>query len=227
MFERAEMLRHLEVAGVQAPYLERLAAYGTMLLEANRKFNLTGAKTTAELAPHLIDSLSVAPFVSGMLVDIGSGGGLPAIPIAIATGTEITMVESIVKKAAFLRAALVELGLGGRVISERAEIAAHDSELREQFECGTARAVSTASTVAELILPFLRVGGTAILQRGALEERERHALADAATMLGGRLESEQALDGERRIVLVSKVAVTPQRFPRRAGIPEKRPLCFP
>ncbi|MFN2528355.1 MAG: 16S rRNA (guanine(527)-N(7))-methyltransferase RsmG [Candidatus Baltobacteraceae bacterium] len=227
MFERAEMLRHLQDAGLQAPYLERLAAYGALLLDANRKFNLTGAKTTAQLAPHLLDSLSIAPFVSGNLVDIGSGGGLPAIPLAIATGVEITMVESILKKAAFLRAALCELGLPGRVVSERAELAAHDPGLRERFAFGTARAVSTASTVAELLLPFLRVGGTAILQRGALEESERQSLADAALMLGGQLEDERTLDGDRRILLVIKVAATPQKFPRRAGIPEKRPLCSP
>ncbi|MBC5815225.1 MAG: 16S rRNA (guanine(527)-N(7))-methyltransferase RsmG [Candidatus Eremiobacteraeota bacterium] len=227
MFEGAEMLRHLEDAGLQAPYLERLAAYGAVLLQANRTFNLTGAKTTAELARHLIDSLSVAPFVSGRLVDIGSGGGLPAIPLAIATGVEVTMVESTVKKAVFLASALAELGLAGRVISKRAELAAHNPELRERFDCGTARAVSTASTVAELLLPFLRVGGTAILQRGALEEPERHALADAALMLGGRLEDERPLNGGRRILVVRKVGATPQKFPRRAGIPEKRPLCSP
>ncbi len=226
MFERAEMLRHLEDAGLQTPYLERLAAYGALLLEANRKFNLTGAKTPAELAPHLIDSLSVASFVSGSLVDIGSGGGLPAIPLAIATGVEITMVESIVKKAAFLRSALEDLGLAGRVISERAELAAHDPELRERFNCGTARAISTASTVAELVIPFLNVGGRAILQRGAVQERERNALADALPMLGGCLVAEHTLDGDRRVVIVQKVAVTATRFPRRPGIPEKRPLCM-
>jgi len=227
MFERAEILGHLRDAGLQAPYLERLAAYGAFLLDANRKFNLTGAKTAAELAPHLVDSLSVAPFVWGDLVDIGSGGGLPAIPLAIATGVGITMVESVLKKAEFLRTVLAELDLPGRVVCERAELAAHDPDFRERFASGTARAVSTACTVAELLLPFLRVGGRAILQRGALQASERHALADAALMLGGRLEDERTLEGERRILLVGKVAGTPHKFPRRAGIPEKRPLCSP
>ena len=221
------MVRQLEDAGVQAPYLEQLAAYGAMLLEANRRFNLTGAKSTAELVPHLIDSLSVAPYVAGKLVDIGSGGGLPAIPLAIATGAEVTMVESVVKKAVFLRSALEELGLAGTVVAERAEVAGHDPELRDRFDCGTARAVSAASTVAELLLPFLRIGGTAILQRGSMDEAERRALTDASLMLGGKVAAERTLEGERRIVLVEKIGLTPPKFPRRAGIPEKRPLCFP
>ena len=220
------MLRLLHEAGLEAPYLERLAAYGTLLLEANRKVNLTGAKTLAALVPHLVDALSVLPFVSAPLVDVGSGGGLPAIPVAIATGIEITMVESTLKKAVFLRSVLAELGLAGRVVSERAELAGHDPELREQFACGTARAVSSSPTVAELVLPFLRVGGTAVLQRGVVDEAERRALADAAPMLGGRLTAEHELEGERRIILIEKLETTPQRFPRRAGIPEKRPLCL-
>lgn len=226
MFERLDMLRHLEEAGLQAPYLERLAAYGTLVLEANRKVNLTGAKTPADFVPHLADALSTLPFVSGPLVDVGSGGGLPAIPIAIATGIEITMIEVTLKKAAFLKSALSELGIAGRVVVERAELAGHDPQLREQFACGTARAVSTAPTVAELLLPFLRVGGRAVLQRGAIDERERHALNDAAPMLGGRVAAEHVLEGDRRIILVEKTGATPSRFPRRLGVPEKRPLCL-
>ncbi len=76
------------------------------------------------------------------------------------------------------------------------------------------------------MLPFVEPGGAAALQRGRLEERERAAMSDAAPMLGAELESEVLLDGERRIVLVRKRSVTPQRFPRRAGIPAQRPLCL-
>lgn len=226
MFDRAEMLHRLEEAGLVGPYLERLSAYGTMLLEANRRFNLTGAKTADDLVPHLVDSLTIVPFVDGMFVDIGSGGGLPAIPVAIATGADVTMIESVVKKTVFLQSVLDELGLKGRVIAERAELAAHDPALREHFQAGSARAVSTAPTVAELLLPFLAIGGRAILQRGTLEQREREALTDAALMLGGRVVEERELEGDRRIVVIEKVEPTPQRFPRRAGVPEKRPLCL-
>jgi 16S rRNA (guanine527-N7)-methyltransferase len=222
----SELRALLEAGGAPPEHLERLTRYGEAVLEANRQFNLTGAKTAAEFAPHILDSLSIARQIGGTLVDIGSGGGLPAIPLAIVTGVPVTMIESTVKKARFLERMLDELGLRGEVIAERAEIAGHDTRLREQFTTGTARAVSSAPTVVELLLPLIAVGGVAVLQRGLLDERERHALTDAALMLGGVVESESTLDDERRIVLVRKTAPTSARFPRRTGIPEKRPLCF-
>jgi 16S rRNA (guanine527-N7)-methyltransferase len=203
-----------------------LARYGALVLEANRSFNLTGAKSASELAPHILDSLTVVPYVGEDLVDVGSGAGLPAIPVAIAAGVPITLVETTRKKADFLANVLAELALSGEVVSERAETAAHDPRLRGRFASGTARAVSSAPTVAELLLPFIKPGGVAILQRGAIESRERTALADAALMLGAQIGDEHRETGDRRIIIVSKTGETPSRFPRRTGVPEKRPLCF-
>lgn len=226
MSEEAALLAGLKSAGVLGTLAEPLAIYGAVLLAANRTTNLTGAKDAAALLPHLLDSLTAAPYVDDPLVDIGSGGGLPAIPLAIATGVELTLIETTIKKARFLEKALAELGLRGRVVAERAEVAGHDPAFREQFAAGTARAVSSAPTVAELVLPFLAVGGTAILQRGELDERDRNAMSDAALVLGGAFEREIPLEGERRIVILRKTGTTNIRFPRRIGIPEKRPLCL-
>lgn len=226
MHERAALSALLADAGVEARLIEPLAQYGELLLEANRRFNVSGADTPEELLAHLVDSLTIVPYVLGPLVDVGSGGGLPAIPIAIASGIEVTLVESTTKKAAFLEAALGTLGLKGRVIPQRAELAGRDPDLREAFACATARAVSSAPTVLELTIPFLRVGGVAVLQRGRLDERERNAVVDAAPMLGAQVTREVPLSGERRILLVTKTTPTPQRFPRRTGVPEKRPLCL-
>jgi 16S rRNA (guanine527-N7)-methyltransferase len=195
-------------------------------LESNRKFNLTGAKTEAEFAEHLLDSLTIVPYVTGPYVDVGSGAGLPAIPVAIATGARVTMIETTRKKAAFLQHALEAFGIEGEVVAERAEVAAHDEKYRERFASATARAVALAPTVAELVLPFIEIGGLAIFQRGTMDARERTALEDASLMLGGRVETEHQLDGERRIVLVRKMGATAIRFPRRNGVPEKRPLCM-
>ena len=211
---------------VPAELAERLARYGTLLLEANRRVNLTAARDPAALAVHLADALTLAGDVDGELIDIGSGGGLPGIPLAIACGVSVTLVESVAKKAAFLSAALAELGLPGSVIAGRAERLGHDPSLRERFRVATARAVSSAPTVAEFTLPFLAVGGRALLQRGVLDARERQAVEDAAPMLGGRFLEERALGGERRIIILEKIGPTPARFPRREGIPEKRPLCL-
>jgi 16S rRNA (guanine527-N7)-methyltransferase len=195
-------------------------------LETNRTFNLTGAKTEDELVEHALDSLTVVPYVASPYVDVGSGAGFPAIPVAIATGVRVTLIETTQKKARFLQRALAELRLDGEVLAERAEAAAHDERWRERFAAATARAVATAPTVAELTLPLLAIGGVAILQRGTMDQRERTALEDASLVLGARAETEHRLDGERRIVLVRKLTPTPLRFPRRTGVPEKRPLCF-
>lgn len=203
-----------------------LARYGAFVLETNRRFNLTGAKSPDEFVSHLLDSLTVVPYVREPYVDLGSGAGLPAIPIAIATAVPVTLIEATSKKARFLTSALEEFDLEGRVIAERAETAAHRSDLRERFASGTARAVSSAPAVAELLLPFVAIGGAAILQRGEMADDERRALEDASLMLGGQIESEEPLAEGRRILVLRKTAATPDRFPRRPGVPEKRPLCL-
>lgn len=226
MDERERLTALLSGADVEARLIDPLAHYGALLLETNRRFNVSGADTPEELVPHLLDSLTIVPYVRGPLVDIGSGGGFPAIPLALACGIDVTLIESTSKKAAFLEAALGTLGLSGRVIPQRAELAGRDPALRETFACATARAVSSAPAVLELALPFLRLGGTAVLQRGRLDDRERNAVKDAAPMLGGRFAEEVPLDGDRRILIVTKTAPTAQRFPRRIGVPEKRPLCL-
>lgn len=223
----AETLESLLEPGNLEPLARaRLATYGSLVLEANRRFNLTGAKSPQELAGHLLDSLTILPWVREPYVDVGSGAGLPAIPVAIAAHIPVTMVESSTKKARFLAEALEALGLQGEVIVQRAETAARLPTLRERFASGTARGVASAPTVAELLLPFIALGGAAILQRGHLPSEERQALEDAALMLGAFIEEERQLEGsEKRIVIVRKTRAAPARFPRRAGVPQKRPLC--
>jgi 16S rRNA (guanine527-N7)-methyltransferase len=221
----SELRALLEAGGAPSEHLDRLVAYGDAVLDANRQFNLTGAKTPAEFAPHILDSLTLVPLVEDTLVDVGSGGGLPAIPLAIVTGLSVVMIEPTLKKARFLNAMIEALQFNGAVLAERAEIVGHDPRFRDGFPTGTARAVASAPTVAELLLPLISVGGRALLQRGSMDERERHALSDAAVMLAAHVESETVLEGERRVIVVRKTFRTPIRFPRRTGVPEKRPLC--
>lgn len=217
----------LEPAGLDSAVRERLARYGTLVLEAGRRFNLSGARSEAEISVHLLDSLSVIPHVAEPYVDVGSGAGFPAIPVAIATGAAVTMIEATAKKARFLESALALLGIRGYVVGERAETAGRQPSLREQFASGTARALGGASTVAELLLPFIALRGAAVLQRGRTSADEWRALEDASLVLGGSVEREIVLGSERRLLLVRKLNPTPIRFPRRTGIPAKRPLCLP
>ena len=220
---------------VAAPLRARLQRFVDVLAEENRTLNLTAARTPQAYAEHVRDSLTLAPYVAGSLVDVGSGGGFPAIPLALATGAQVTLVESVAKKARFLQRAVVALDLPATVVTGRAEEAARRPELREAFACATARAIGPATTVLELTLPFLRLGGLALLQRGDLGTRERAAVVDAALVLGADILEERAgadgqpcseFDAGRRLLVVRKTRATPDRFPRRAGVPAKRPLCY-
>ncbi|MHB8305920.1 MAG: 16S rRNA (guanine(527)-N(7))-methyltransferase RsmG, partial [Vulcanimicrobiaceae bacterium] len=152
--ERCALECLLLAANLEAPITERLAAFGEMLLEGNRRSNLTGAKTPQALAPHILDSLTLAPLVVDPLVDVGSGGGLPAIPVAIAAGIGVTLIEATAKKVRFLQETLRRLELAGEVVGGRAEVVAHDPAYRDRFASGTIRAVAGAPTSAELLLPF-------------------------------------------------------------------------
>jgi 16S rRNA (guanine527-N7)-methyltransferase len=215
----------LEEAGIETGLRHRLAGYGARVHEMNRRFNLTGAKTLPDVAFQLLDSLTVAPYVRDPYIDVGSGAGFPAIPVAMASGVAVTMIEATAKKARFLRETIAALTLPGEILAERAEVAAHHAEWRERFASGTARALASAPTVAELLLPFIAIGGAAVLQRGNVSDEERRSLEDAALMLGGEVEAEHELEAGRRILVVRKRRATPERFPRRIGLPEKRPLC--
>jgi 16S rRNA (guanine527-N7)-methyltransferase len=221
----AELEQLLRAAGVERPVAEALARYGALVLDANRRFNLTGATNAEELAGHLLDSLTVVPYLQAPYVDVGSGAGLPGIPVGIARGIPVTLLEATGKKARFLGSALELLAIPGEALAERAELAGHRDELRERFASGTARAVGSAPTVAELLLPLIAPGGLAVLQRGARDRDDRAALEDASLVLGGEVEAEHELPGGRSIVLVRKVRSTSARFPRRPGVPGKRPLC--
>jgi 16S rRNA (guanine527-N7)-methyltransferase len=216
----------LAVDGIRQERLDRFVA---LLLQRNASMNLTAARTVEAVAEHVRDSLGIAEFLREPFVDVGSGGGFPAIPLAIITGFRGVLVESAVKKARFLEEIVAELGLPLVVRAMRAEDAGRDDTLRERFASATARAVASLPAVLELTIPLLAVGGVAVLQRGRLDARERAAAVDASLVLGAELEGERrvgAEDDARRVVLVRKVARTGTRFPRRAGIPAKRPLCF-
>jgi len=216
-------------AGIEPAVARALTRYLQVLGRANAVMNLTAARDAAALGAHVRDALTLVPFVVTPLVDVGSGGGFPALPLALACGIDVTLVESVAKKARFLREAAAELGLHCNVRAERAEDAARSPELREQFATATARAVGPATTVLELTVPFLRIGGAAVLQRGRLAAEERAAVNDAALVLGAELEAELSVGApgdERRILIVRKRRATGARFPRRAGMPARKPLCW-
>ena len=165
------------------------------------------------------------------IIDIGTGAGFPGLPIAIAIPeSEVTLLDSTGKKVAFLQTIVAELGIeNGFPVVGRAEAIAQTSGHRQTYDLVTLRAVAAASVCAEYSLPLLKIGGTAVLYRGQWTEAEQRDLRGAIGQLGGVLESVEAFEtplsgGIRHCVYLRKVELTPDRFPRPAGVPAQKPL---
>ncbi|GAC1304259.1 MAG: 16S rRNA (guanine(527)-N(7))-methyltransferase RsmG [Vulcanimicrobiaceae bacterium] len=212
-----------------ADAIDALDRYTGALLRQTATTNLTAARTIEAVCDHVRDSLALAGLIGEPHVDIGSGGGFPAIPLAIVTRYRMTLVESIGKKAAFLEAVARDLGLPVEVACARAEDLGREASMRGSFASATARAVGALTTVLELAIPLLAIGGVAVIQRGTIESNERRAAQDAVLVLGASIEAELEIPagGIRRVLIVRKIAQTNARFPRRAGMPAKKPLCLP
>lgn len=219
--------------------LDVLRSYAGLLARANKRMNLTAVRDSAAIERrHLLESLALVRLVeaAGVLpagarvVDVGSGGGLPGIPLAIVRpDIQVTLLDAIRKKAAFLREATAALGLANvDVLAERAEEAGRDPATRERFDLATARAVAPLDALAELTLPLVRVGGSVAAIKGSHVSEELAAASAAITRCGGRLERVEPLGPAGAeplsVVLIAKVAPTPPDLPRRPGIPAKRPL---
>ncbi len=212
--------------------------YHLELEQANRRVNLTSiADWERAQAVHYLDSLSVLAVVppallrSGRLADVGSGAGLPGLALRIAVPSlRVTLVEATGKKADFLRGLPEALGLCGiEVRSCRAETLGRDPEAREAFDFVTARGVAKMNTLAELTLPLCRIGGVVVAHKGAGAEADAVEAETAIRTLGGALREIRwvdvpGLDRRHALVVLDKVAPTPHRYPRRPGIPGKRPL---
>ncbi|MFT3921653.1 MAG: 16S rRNA (guanine(527)-N(7))-methyltransferase RsmG [Myxococcales bacterium] len=208
----------------------RLASYLELLLAANQAFNLTAITSVGEAwVKHVGDSLSLFGDLSALpagarVVDLGSGGGLPAIPLALALPSlSFTLVESTGKKARFLEQTAATLGLANlRVVSERAETFGQGPE-RERFDAATSRALSRLPVLLELSLPLVRVGGVKLAIKGEQAEQEVQEAQRALGVLGGRFESARRTS-TGTVVCIRKHAHTPARYPRLPGEPKRRPI---
>lgn len=212
------------------------SSYDELLREANARINLIGpADTDTVLVRHLLDSLSclvVARIKPGAkVVDIGSGAGLPGIPLAIAyPGTDFVLLDSTDKRTRFLSDAVRRLGLANvAIVGERAEKAGREEQWRDQFDLAVARAVAPLPTLIEYALPFIRPGGTFVAMRGPKAPPEVEDAKSATAALNGEfLEAKSVsvpgLDAGRILVVFKKTGLTPDRYPRRTGVPAKRPL---
>ena len=172
------------------------------------------------LVPHLGDARKV--------VDVGSGGGLPGIPLKIVRpDLELTLIEADQDKAAFLVHACASLGLEGvEVVARRAEEAGHDPRLREAFDLVVARALAPMPVLAELCLGLVRVGGRLLAQK--TEGEDQGAGSHAIDVMGGAPTAVHAAPSAARrtgtVVVIDKIRPTPAEYPRRSGVPNRKPL---
>jgi 16S rRNA (guanine527-N7)-methyltransferase len=210
------------------------------VVAGNQQLNLTRITEPQEFwEKHLWDSLrGIARWLGDeasdtvqQVIDIGTGGGFPGVPVAIAHPQwQVTLLDSTRKKVSFLDRLAQDLQLGNlKTLCDRAEQAGHHPKHRGHYDLALIRAVGSASTCAEYALPFLKIDGVAVLYRGQWTEAEQEGLQSAVQQLGGQIESVDAFttplsQGIRHCISLRKIQPTPASFPRTTGIPAKQPL---
>ncbi|GAB4537048.1 MAG: 16S rRNA (guanine(527)-N(7))-methyltransferase RsmG [Anaerolineae bacterium] len=225
--------------------LNAFQVYYETLIEWNERVNLTRITGYEEVQQkHFLDSLSCLPLIKKnedvlakerkpalQAIDVGSGAGFPGVALRIAMpALRLTLLEATGKKTEFLKFLIKRLELPDViVIKARAEEAGQDPVHRERYDLALARALAGMATLAELTLPLVRVGGLVIAYKGEDPTTEVKAGQQAILTLGGQVQEITPvvvpnLAGARHLVTLSKVSPTPSRFPRRPGIPTKRPL---
>lgn len=221
---------------LSADQLAMFQAYQALLLDWNRRLSLTAVRDPVGVQRrHFLDSLSCATVTGDLdgqrLVDVGAGAGFPGLPLKILfPRLELTLVESMAKKARFLETVVAALGMTGAIVMvDRAENVGRMPDHRERYDWAVARAVAALPTLAEYLLPLCRVGGRMLAQKGPKATAEVEQAAWAIEALGGQLArvldvQVPGLDETRSLVVAVKVALTPADYPRRPGVPGKSPL---
>ena len=196
--------------------------------------NLTAITDKEQIVlKHFVDSLTISNLINdnSKVVDIGTGAGFPGIPIKIYNETlNVTLVDSLNKRIMFLDEVIEKLGLQNiRAIHSRAEDFAHIKVERESYDYAVSRAVANLSVLYEYLLPLIKVGGECICMKGPNIDEELDCSQNALKILGGKIEKIEKLtlpnsDIVRNIIVVKKIKNTDLKYPRKAGIPAKKPL---
>ena len=218
--------------------IDQFETFFRELTEWNQRANLTAITGYDEVqVKHFLDSLTVCLAAEGLdhdqprVIEVGAGAGLPGLALKIVfPQLRLSLLESVAKKTAFLEHVSARLGLNDvSVHTGRAEDLARDEGLRDAFDLAVVRGVAKLPLLLEYCLPFCKTGGRLVALKHGGDGRELNAAANALTELGGRIEKVvrvelEGLTDDRMVIAVEKIAPTPERYPRRAGIPAKRPL---
>lgn len=213
---------------------EQFYNYMKLLLEWNEKINLTAITEQNDIIlKHFIDSITINKYIeqSNSIIDIGTGAGFPGIPLKIMNqNKKITLVDSLNKRINFLNEVCKEISLENiQCIHARAEELARDLEYRENYETVVSRAVARLNVLIEYMLPFVKKGGLCICMKGPNIDGELEEAKNAIKVLGGKFKSVESFflpdsDIERNVIIIEKVAETPKKYPRKAGLPSKQPI---
>jgi 16S rRNA (guanine527-N7)-methyltransferase len=210
--------------------------YRDELINWNQKFNLTSITDPAEIEiKHFIDSLTCIMVLNKTnatrMIDIGTGAGFPGIPLKIVLPDfALTLVESNQKKTEFCKHLLGLMQISdSTVICGRTEEIAQDQNFREKFDVAIARAVASLPTLMEYLIPYLRPGGIGIAMKAKNIQQELDSAKKAIEILGGEIKeivnfALPLFNEERNLIVIRKMNPTPSKYPRRSGIPSRKPL---
>ena len=210
--------------------VDTLCAFGAALLEKNRVMNLTAITEPAAVAQlHFLDSLALldaAPLAGRSVIDVGCGAGFPGVPLKIAEPSiRLTLLDSLAKRMNWLAQTLPALGVQAEIVTARAE--EYAAQRRERYDFAVSRAVARLNVLAELCLPFVRVGGQFLAMKGALAQEEVDEARRAIRTLGGQVKKiyeYPVADTTHRVVVIQKIAPTPKQYPRAFAKIKKSPL---
>jgi 16S rRNA (guanine527-N7)-methyltransferase len=227
----------LATKGIVLPLLaaDQFRRYYETLIYENKKVNLTRITDESEVyIKHFLDSLEVLAWhgtITTALLDVGSGAGLPGLPLKIACPQlSLTLIDSSRKRVHFLKNTAAQLELDTvTALHGRAEDFAQNLAYREQFPLVVSRAVARMNVLSELCLPFVSLGGFFVAYKGPEGQSELDEAIPAIAELGGATETVWPYTlpdqlGERTLLIIKKVSATPKKYPRKAGLPEKKPL---
>lgn len=208
--------------------------FAEMVVETNKHLNLTAITDPEGIAvKHFTDSLTLLTAIDipegAKVLDVGTGGGFPAVPIMIARrDIDMTMVDSTAKRLKFVDSAVEALFLKGVTVHSRAEELGKNKAYREKFDFVTARAVANLRDLSEYCLPFVKQGGFFIAMKGPLASEEIKDAQNAIKILGGEIKEIKNITlsdaGERNMVMIKKISQTPPKYPRPSAQIAKRPL---
>ena len=233
---REELEKYLDVLNIELKeeQIKQFYDYMNLLIEWNKKINLTAITEPKEIIlKHFVDSLTISKYINkkSKLIDVGTGAGFPGIPLKILRqDIDIILVDSLNKRIKFLDEVIEKLSLDNiKAFHGRAEEVGRNKEYREKFDYATSRAVAHTATLSEYLIPLIKTNGKCIYMKGPDIDQELEEGKKAICVLGGKILNKEEFtlphsDIERTIIIIEKNKNTPEKYPRRSGIPSKEPV---